>query len=193
MRDVFIDTGDTMRKIQFLFLFFLLLLCFTACQTNRNYSVQTVYTQEIAVQYKVSVFGNDGSVLYETVLDIEPEFAELEDGILQMRTGAGNVTQYIFFDVVNNKVSPIYENPELIQFGKIVYMTFYEQKVQLVIRDIFDTSMYFRAYDRNFSKTGVLADALIAAEFLDENTLQVYYLSGEKFEEVQELLMLNAK
>ena len=87
-------------------------------------------------------------------------------------------------------MSPVYENPELVQGGKIVYMTLNEGAPQLVVRDIFNETVFYRTYDRNFSKTAVPADALISAVFTDANTLQVTYLSGENFEEVEETLRL---
>lgn len=187
--------SDSMRKNRDLLLLFLILLtitlCMTSCQAEKNYSVETINAQATTAQYKITVFGNDGSNLYETKLYSYPEFTFLDDGILQLRTGTGNVTQYQFFDVVKNEVSPSYENPKLIGYGKVIYMTFVGQGVQLVVRDIFDESVFYQSYSRDFSQTGVLADALISAKFLDENTLQVSYLLGENFEEVQEILILN--
>lgn len=191
MKGAFIGIGDSMKKGRTLFLLALsLVLCLTSCQTKKIYSVELNYVQETIAQYRITVFGNNGSTLYETTLDFNPELTILEDGILQMRTGTGNVAQYHFFDVVNNKVSPIYENPKLIKYGKIVYMAFDNQDVKLIVRDIFDESVFFKSYSRNFSKTGVLADILTSAVFLDENTLHISYLVGENFEEVQELLVL---
>ena len=179
-----------MKKFSYFLLFLMLMFCLTACQAEKNYSIESVTAAGDPAQYKVSVFGRDKSVIYETTLYGEPEFTTLENGVLRMHTGAGNVTQYSFFDTVQNRVSPVYENPELVQGGKIVYMTLNEGAPQLVVRDIFDETVFYRTYDRNFSKTAVPADALISAVFTDTNTLQVTYLLGENFEEVEETLRL---
>lgn len=179
-----------MKKFSCFLLLFTLIFCLTACQAEKNYSIESVTAAGEPAQYKVTVFGHDKSVIYETTLYGEPEFTTLEKGILRMKTGAGNVTQYRFCDTVQNRVSPTYENPELVQDGKIVYMTLNEGKLRLVVRDIFDETVFYRTYDREFSKTAVPADALISAVFTDANTLQVTYLSGENFEEVEEALRL---
>lgn len=179
-----------MKKFSYFLLLLTLIFCLTACQAANNYSIEPVTAAGEPAQYKVTVFGRDKSVIYETTLYGEPEFTTLENGVLRMETGAGNVTQYSFFDTVQNRVSPVYENPELVQSGKIVYMTLNEGTPQLVVRDIFDETVFYRTYDRDFSKTAVPADALTSAAFIDESTLQVTYLSGENFEEVEETLRL---
>lgn len=125
-----------MKKFSYFLLFLMLMFCLTACQAEKNYSIESVTAAGDPAQYKVSVFGRDKSVIYETTLYGEPEFTTLENGVLRMHTGAGNVTQYSFFDTVQNRVSPVYENPELVQGGKIVYMTLNEGAPQLVVRDI---------------------------------------------------------
>ena|GEM_PF-3064311 len=180
-----------MKKLHiFLLLFILLLFCLTSCQKEKSYLIEPISNAGGSTQYKVSIFGCDKSTIYETVLYTEPQITVLDDGVLCMHTGAGNVTQYSFFDTVRNRVSPVYENPELVQDGKIIYMTLYESKMQLVVRDIFDETVLYHTYDREFSKTAVPADALTSAVFTDENTLQVTYLSGENFKEVRETLVL---
>lgn len=179
-----------MKKFSCFLLLFTLVFCFTACQAEKNYSIESVTAAGEPAQYKVTVFGRDKSIIYETTLYGEPEFTTLENGVLRMKTGAGNVTQYSFFDTVQNRVSPVYENPELIQDGKIVYMALDEGTPQLVVQDIFDKTVFCRVYDRDFSKTAVPADALTSAAFTDENTLQVTYLSGGDFETVEETIRL---
>lgn len=192
MRDVFTDIGDLMKKLHIFLLFFILsLFCLTSCQTEKSYLIEPISNAGGSTQYKVSIFGCDKSTIYETVLYTEPQITVLDDGVLRMHTGAGNVTQYSFFDTVHNKVSPVYENPELVQDGKIVYMTLHQNEMQLVVRDIFDETVFYRVYDRDFSKTAVPADALTSAVFTDENTLQVTYLSGENLKEVRETLVLS--
>ena len=123
------------------------------------------------------------------LLQTKPQFRLLENGILQQRTGAGNVTQYQFFDVADSRVSPIYENPQLIENGKIVYMALNGQDAQLIVRDIFDETVFW-SFNRDFSEVGVAAGALTDAVFLDERTLEITYLAGEDFETVQEALIL---
>ena len=179
-----------MKKFSCFLLLFTLVFCFTACQAEKSYSIEPVTTAGEPTKYKVSVFGRNKSVIFETMSYAEPEFTSLENGILRMETGAGNVTQYSFFDTVQNRVSPVYENPELMQDGKIVYMALDEGTPQLVVQDIFDKTVFCRVYDRDFSKTAVPADALTSAAFTDENTLQVTYLSGGDFETVEETIRL---
>lgn len=168
------------------------LLC-TACGTGQEadafYAVSEARTQAGETTYTVTIYNAGGDILEEAVLQTKPQFQMLENGILQQCTGAGNVTQYQFFDVANSRVSPAYENPQLIENGKIVYMTLDGQNAQLIVRDIFDGTVCW-SFERDFSKTGVAADTLTGAAFLDEHTLEISYLTGENFEEVRETLVL---
>ena len=73
--------------------------------------------------------------------------------------------------------------------GKSVYVARYRQWTRLSGRDLFDEPGFW-SFDREFAETGVPADALTDAAFLDEHTLEITYLAGEDFETVQEALIL---
>ena len=163
--------------------------CGAGQEADAFYSVSETRTQTGDIAYTVTICNADGDVLEETMLQTKPQFQLLENGSLQQRTGAGNVTQYQFFDVINCRVSPIYENPQLIENGKIVYMALNGQAAQLIVRDVFDETVFW-SFDRDFAETGVPADALTDAVFLDERTLEITYLAGEDFKTVQEALIL---
>ena len=169
--------------------FLLCAACGAGQEADAFYSVSEARTQTGEIAYAVTICNADGDILEESMLQTKPQFRLLENGILQQCTGAGNVTQYQFFDVADSRVSPIYENPQLIENGKIVYMALNGQDAQLIVRDIFDETVFW-SFNRDFSETGVPADALTDAAFLDEHTLEVTYLAGEDFETVQEALIL---
>ena len=169
--------------------FLLCAACTTEQESDAFYTVSEARTQTGEIAYAVTICNADGDLVEEFELQTKPQFQLLENGILQQCTGAGNVTQYQFFDVADSRVSPIYENPQLIENGKIVYMALNGQDAQLIVRDIFDETVFW-SFNRDFSEVGVAAGALTDAVFLDERTLEITYLAGEDFETVQEALIL---
>lgn len=169
--------------------FLLCAACGAGQEADAFYSVSEARTQTGEIAYAVTICNADGDLVEEFELQTKPQFQLLENGILQQCTGAGNVTQYQFFDVADSRVSPIYENPQLIENGKIVYMALNGQDAQLIVRDIFDETVFW-SFNRDFSEVGVAAGALTDAVFLDERTLEITYLAGEDFETVQEALIL---
>lgn len=194
MKAVFTDIGNIMRKIQILCLLILLIFGFSSCmQSNRTQKGGLrieEYSLDNIPRYRITVCGDDGTILSEKIMEFVPDFTTLEDGILQQHTGSGLISQYQFFDIVNNRISPVYENPQCIENGKIVHMTFSQEGILLEVRDIFDTNVFYRAYRRDFAPVAVPSDALKEAVFVDADTLKVTYLLGDHYEEVQEVIDL---
>ena len=106
-----------------------------------------------------------------------------------MVIGNGNVIVYQFFNVKENRISPHYENPALVD-NKIVYMDYNGKQFKLVVSDLFDKSNYYKEYERDFSP-GVPYCDLSSAKFIDSNKLQITYFKGSDYKEVTETIELN--
>lgn len=158
-------------------------------EETKNYKV-VASENEKSREYQYLIFDNDGDVIYEGSHYKTPNLSYLSNNIVQSHTGGGNISQYQFFDIEKGLVSQIYENPGLIDDGKIVYMVFENNKIKLIVRDLFDKSKLYKEYERDFSPVAAAYNDLIKAEFIDSNKLQVTYLSGENFIEVTEILDL---
>lgn len=118
------------------------------------------------------------------------EISRIDKNILQKRYGAGNAICYQFYDTEKNSVSPIYENIDAVDYGKIVYMTISDGMNKLIVTDLFDDEKYYREYERDFSPTAIPSDALKSANFISENKIEICYLKGNDYIETSEVIDL---
>lgn len=157
---------------------------------GRNYKI-VPSTKDGIIEYHYYIYNNQGSVIFEETLLKKPDFLYVDTDILREHHGGGNVSQYQFFNVSKNLISPIYENPSIVKNGKIVYMTYKDDKIKLVVSDLFDKSKFYRQYERDFSPVAAPDGDLTSAEYIDSNKLQITYLSGSNYKEVTEIIDIN--
>jgi hypothetical protein len=161
---------------------------------GKNFKVYNI-TKDGQLEYRYEITDNSGRIVKtETVLRVSPDIFYLDDEtILCIKTGAGAglfFTQY--YDTNLSMFSKIYTSPILAQHGMVVYMQSSEQTLQLVVRDIFDKTEYYKEFELDFSPTANPADSLLRAEFLDDHTLEVSYLSGKDCHTQTATLNLNS-
>ena len=158
-------------------------------EETKNYKV-IVSENEKTTEYHYWIFDNSGNIIHEDIYYKNPNISYLSSDIIQKHTGGGNVSQYQFFNIEKGLISPIYDNPGLIDNGKIVYMAFENDQIKLIVRDLFDESIFYKEYECNFSPVAAASSGLITANFINSSELQVTYLSGEDFMEVTEVFDL---
>ena len=139
-------------------------------------------------EYYYWVLDGNGNIMHMGGEGEIPDFSYLDQDILQKHTGGGNVSLYRFFDISKGRSSPIYENPALVEQGKIVYMTLDEDQIKLVVRDIFDETVFYQEYIRDFSPVAAPNSDLISARFINEQQLEIVYLSGEQYTKTTETI-----
>ena len=166
-------------------------------ESGRNYQIERLVnisdSQPESYSYRCLVFDNAGNVMQAEEIKGQklPRYDYIDDNTLRMRYVAGNVTGHQYFDVEKGLISQLYTNPQLVENGKIVYMTRNENyEIVLVVSDLFDSSKYFRAFERDFSPIAVPYYALHEAEFIDENNLKVTYITGTDYRRVTEVINL---
>lgn len=94
-----------------------------------------------------------------------------------------------YYDISNDRFSNQYESPIICEYGKIVYLDYNKYTFTLVVRNIYDTNKFLKQFileDISFA-----VSPIIKAEFLDENTLNIVYMSGQEFKEKSVVLNLN--
>ena len=161
-------------------------------EQTKNYKIIALKNEEIT-KYYYWILDNTNNTIYKSSSYKMPNLSYYSNNIIQLHLGSGNVSQYQFFDTKNSITSPIYENPTLIDNEKIMYMTFENNKIKLIVRDLFDELKLYRKYERDFSPVATAHNDLINAKFIDVNKLQITYLSGKDFIEVTEILNLDIK
>lgn len=156
-------------------------------QEDEHYKIATLNNDRFT-KYHFWIFNNNGEVMYEDTLGKKPDFTNPQNNILRLHIGGGIVTQYQFYDISESLVSPFYSNPSLIENEKIVYMTFEDGKIKLIVSDLVDKSKFYKEYERDFSPTETPYSDLRSAKFVDSNNLQVTYLTGSNYKEVTETI-----
>lgn len=138
--------------------------------------------------YTVKLFDESKKVVDETTVPNEPYVNKLENDIIQVIIYYGSpfYTTY-FYDTKANLISQAYDTPVLIDKGKVVLV----QNKKLIVSDIFDKTLYFKEVERNFSETIPPSSAIISAQFINSNELQLEYYEGKDFTEKTEIIDLS--
>lgn len=105
---------------------------------------------------------------------VPPDIKYVSDNVIEERFHGGTYADNCrYYDVDSGKFSDYYENPFLVQDGKIVY--FNEQIKKLIIRNIFDESIYYRDFEIDISCT----QPPISTQLIDSDThLVMAYYNG---------------
>lgn len=145
-------------------------------------------------EYRYEIYDNHGNIVKsEIAFRVEPKITYSADRtLLSIQIGGGTgvfLTQY--YDILKDLFSEIYDSPFAVKNRKVAYMELSNGNLELVVRDIFDKSEYYKGFKLNFSPVANPADAIINAKFLGESTLEVTYLSGEKYDSTTVALQLN--
>ena len=150
---------------------------------------------EYSPEYKYEIYDRNGKIVKSAIVwRINPDIDYvISDTLLYIRISVGTGTFLMqYYDICKDTFSQIFESPALAGFGRVVYMGFTDEDgMKLVVRDIFNESLYYREYRLDFSPTAIPADALQNAEFLDENTIRITYLSGDNYIEKEAVLHID--
>ena len=164
-------------------------------------------------KYFVIVKDKSGKEFYRE-LDNMGIFEQLDDNIVTLWFSGGNgMASVQYFDVENRLVSPIYPNVIFADIGRVVYFDA-DDPLMLVVCSMFDPEMERVTFKRDFciyrdieipnayrtsevsgENSGIYPFTKI--KFLDENRLQVKYLTWDRkeldsgFDFVEEILELN--
>lgn len=171
------------KKISLIILLISIPFICMACEKKDDYKITRINND-----YKYIILSSKGKVLEENTISVEPRIKYLSKNIIEVSFGAGNVSQYQFYEINKELISQIYENPSAIYKDKIVYMSF-EKELKLIIRNIFDKQFY-KEIKRNFSPVAAPYNAILSAKFIDDNHLEIIYLEGSTYKEKKETINL---
>lgn len=137
---------------------------------------QTAYTYYLYDSY--------GNVVYEqTVLKV-PGIKYITEDVIEISNSAGtSALSCSYFNLTTNKISESCWNPSYVDGKIVVYMEYDETRdpsTFMIIKDIFDSNKLFEELNYDFSPMAVPADVVKSVEPVDEDTLKIVYLKGEK-------------
>lgn len=106
---------------------------------------------------------------------------------LTVQAGTGLSTQYgYYYDIARNRFSEVFYWILAESNDKVAY----SMADKVVIQDIFDKTIYFKEIKDFRYPFSVAIEPIIKAEFVESDKLKITYLTGENYEEVTELFML---
>ena len=144
-------------------------------------------------EYLYEIYNNSGEVIKsETVVRRFPALNYQSDSLLSIEIGVGTgvwLTQY--YDTVKDHFSEVFESPIVVRNNKVAYMIISNNIYKIIIRDVFDENKYYKEFSLDdFAKVANPVDALIDIQYLDDDRLQVAYLSSENYIEKYSVIQL---
>jgi len=155
-----------------------------AKKENKFIKVEPCNSEE-EILYQYTLFDAEGNVTHiESDLNREPNIEELDNGIIKIAIGAGTAVNMVrYYDSINNKVSENFITPWDEYGTKLIRF----EINKLIVQDMFDESAFYKEYDISLSPTAVAENMIESARFIDDNTVEVVYLTGEEQREVTEI------
>ena len=140
---------------------------------DNNYQV---FSDERGINQRYYVFDNYGNLLDEGYNSNGIEFIKNENIMTLVFHVDGNALErYRYYDLENGKVSRFYTNSLCTYNERIVYFTKDKNDdIVLIVRNMFDSSAFYKEIRRNFSNLVLLSDS--PAEFIGNGSkLRISY------------------
>ncbi len=177
------------KNIELIILIFTLLLVLSACSSTPhksdssagNDSHYTITTNE-DLTYSYKIIAKNGDVLFsDDRSPRQPHIDQVSDSIFSVtiQTGTGRSTNWaVFCDVENGKTSNTYHHVLGAQDNYVFYVEFEDGRHCLVVQDIFDSSVYHKAY--TLQNSGAFADPACELTFEGKGKATITYLTGNE-------------
>ena len=98
-----------------------------------------------------------------------------------------------YYDINRDLFSDTYDSVLLEGYGKIAYVSGLNGIYELVIRDIFDESVYSQRVVLDFSNIANPVDGVRYIAFISEDKIIIRYLSGVEYEEKTEIINIETE
>jgi hypothetical protein len=125
--------------------------------------------------YTLALYDTHRNTLYTQTQSKEPIVTNLDSHILRFDTGIPTQATF-FYDTLSGEVSPVYENPLLVDGDRIVYL---RDSRTLVVSDLFYEEIYCKKIEREFSgDTAGLSEMFPEVRWIGEDELYIEYLTS---------------
>ena len=197
MKEYFTDINNLeaslLKRCISIILVFITLLCSCSSYSIVGQGKNYIITQSNkSHQYHYKILDNNGKTIEEEDISTYPKIQAVSDSIIEVQTGSGNVVYRRYFNINDRKKSELFQNPIIMDYGKIVYASIKEGNIILVVQDLFDSAYFYKEFELNFSPVAIPEDAIINAQFIENGKkLRLKYLSGDDYVEKTEDLNLD--
>lgn len=112
---------------------------------------------------------------------IEPWIHYIDQNTIQILISEGTGTfRCIYYDIGNDRFSEPYDSPVAAKYNRVAFLDYREEKTVLIVKDMFDEENCYQEFFLDFSAA---VSPVLSAEFTDEDTLQITYISNHNFGE----------
>lgn len=143
-------------------------------------------------KYFYTIYNTDGKVVKKgESYRIEPLINYIDQQTIQIKIIAGTGTFFcLYYDTINDRLSEQYDSPIAVKFNKIAFLKHKDRETVLIVKDIYSEKECYKEYLLDIS---AVLSPIVFAEFMDENTLLITYMSGDLYEEKTKLLFIGEK
>lgn len=156
---------------------------------EENYQITYSVIDQEKYRYHYRIYNQNGMVVREEQSDREPIISYIDDNMIEILISTGTYTFFCtYYDISEDRFSEVYQTPIIAEYGKVVYFEIREKVFQIIVRDIFDKNAFYKEFE--IPNVSFVAMPIKEAIFLNEDTLQIKYLSGELYKEEEIILDL---
>lgn len=159
------------------------------CEINKYY--EFYYLSKYHSMYSLYfIFDKDHSLLdYDVLWRLPPEITVTSEGLIEVYQGVGTgVHRCKYYDPDKRLISEWFFNPIALSNSMIVDLDIPVHEWRLVVQNVFDKSVYYRTFERDFSNVEY---PVTRADFINNGKqLRITYKAGLDEHEVTETLDL---
>lgn len=143
-------------------------------------------------KYFYTIYNTDGKVVKKgESYRIEPLINYINQQTIQIKVITGTDTFFcLYYDTINDRLSEQYDSPIAVKFNKIAFLKHKDRETVLIVKDIYSEKECYKEHLLDFS---TVLSPIVFADFIDEDTLLITYMSGDLYEEKTQLLFIGEK
>lgn len=159
---------------------------------KNNADISELYTivNDKEENFRLCIKSRRGKVIFNEEYIGEPEIGIIYDDTFLVRRGKGDWHSYTFINVVTGLVSEEFDDISAWNHEKVVYGTYENGIIKIIVRDIYDKEKYYLEILRDYAPVAVPHHVILNAEFINDAQLMLEYYVGENMEDVSEIINL---
>ncbi len=182
-----------MKKVSYKNVFIVLIaiscvVCFVIFKLSPDKMTHTVYKNE--GNYVVSITNNQGKKIYEHSYKSEPVVSKAGENTFIVTVGRGDCWTTSFINGKTGKVSDGFENISSYNEKLVVYGIYDDNKLKIVIRDIYDKEKAYKEIIDDFPDLAVGSYVIKDAKVINDHMVYIKYYTGDDWEEKENIVFI---
>ena len=141
--------------------------------------------------YIVSVFNPHGEKIYEEQYGVEPAISKVGKNTVMVTVGAGNWWQSRFINGKTEGISDWFGQIAAYSEQLVVYGTYEDNKLKIIIRDIYDKDKIYKEITDSFPQVAVGSYLVKDAQILNDHLVYLRYYIDDEWTEKGKFVFLN--